>query len=97
MDEPPAGHRRSENASTVAPGAPDVILRGGRHMDNYQARGYVILALAELGYKYDEIDRITWRMHQLFDLLTEEEAEEKGQATLRRLQAEAFGESKRRF
>ena len=57
----------------------------------------MILALAELGYKYDEIDRITWRMHQLFDLLTEEEAEEKGQATLRRLQAEAFGESKRRF
>lgn len=47
-------------------------------MDNRQALGYVFLALKRLGYSKEEAKKIYREMYYLFDIYTEEEAEEKG-------------------
>lgn len=50
-------------------------------MDNYQARAYAVLALAELGYSLEEIEKVKGRMALLMDL-NSEEAEEKAKKVL---------------
>lgn len=47
-------------------------------MDNRQAVGYMLLALKRLGYSKEEARKIYREMYYLFDIYTEEEAEEKG-------------------
>ncbi len=45
-------------------------------MNNDIIKGYVILALKNLGYKAEEIDKVLNELYYLFDTKTEEEAEE---------------------
>lgn len=51
-------------------------------MDNDQAKAYAVLALAELGYSREEIEKVKGRMALLMDLNSEEEAEEKAKKVL---------------
>lgn len=53
-------------------------MEGGENMDNRQALGYMLLALKRLGYSKEEAKKIYREMYYLFDIYTEEEAEEKG-------------------
>jgi hypothetical protein len=47
-------------------------------MDNDQARGYAILAMVDAGLKNEDIAKAVRSMHYMFDLKTEEEAEDQG-------------------
>lgn len=47
-------------------------------MDNYQALGYMLLACKELGYTKEQAKKMFKAMHYMFDIKTEEEAEEQG-------------------
>ena len=47
-------------------------------MDNYQALGYMLLACKELGYSKSETKKLFKAMNYMFDIKTEEEAEEQG-------------------
>lgn len=47
-------------------------------MDNYQALGYMLLACKELGYSKSEAREMFKAMNYMFDIKTEEEAEEQG-------------------
>lgn len=45
-------------------------------MNNDSARGYIILALKNLGFKEKQIDEILDELHLQFDTITEYEAEQ---------------------
>lgn len=45
-------------------------------MDNDSVVGYVILALKELGYKEEEIEKVTDELSYQFDTITENEAKQ---------------------
>ena len=47
-------------------------------MDNRQALGYMLLACQRLGYNKEQARELFREMYYLFDVYTEEEAEEKG-------------------
>jgi hypothetical protein len=47
-------------------------------MDNRQAIGYMLLACKRLGYTKERTRELFGEMYYLFDIYTEEEAEEKG-------------------
>jgi hypothetical protein len=47
-------------------------------MDNRQALGYMLLACKRLGYNKEQAKKLFAEMYYLFDIYTEEEAEEKG-------------------
>jgi hypothetical protein len=47
-------------------------------MDNRQALGYMLLACQRLGYNKEQARELFREMYYLFDIYTEEEAEEKG-------------------
>lgn len=44
-------------------------------MNNNSVRGYVLLAMKNLGYKKEDIERVIDELHYIFDIKTEEEAE----------------------
>lgn len=44
-------------------------------MNNDSARGYIILAMKNLGYKKEDIEKVIDELHYVFDTKTEEEAE----------------------
>lgn len=46
-------------------------------MTNNQAQAYAMLAMKRLGYDREAIRKVEREMHYLFEVLTEEEAEEK--------------------
>lgn len=56
-------------------------------MDNYQARAYAVLALAELGYSLEEIQKVKGKMMLMMDLNSEEEAEKKAEIVLNKLES----------
>lgn len=43
-------------------------------MDNDITRGYVIIALKNLGYESNKIEEVIDELHYVFDTITEEEA-----------------------
>ncbi len=45
-------------------------------MNNYSAMGYVIMAMKNLGYKKEEMERLIEELYNVFDTKTESEAEE---------------------
>jgi len=47
-------------------------------MDNSQALGYMLLACKKLGFDKETTKKIYGEMYYLFDIKTEEEAEEQG-------------------
>jgi len=47
-------------------------------MDNDQARGYAILAMVDAGLKDKDIAKAVRSLHYMFDVVTEEEAEDRG-------------------
>jgi hypothetical protein len=47
-------------------------------MDNRQALGYMLLACQRLGYSKEQARELYREMYYVFDIYTEEEAEEKG-------------------
>jgi len=49
-----------------------------KNMDNYQALGYMLLACKELGYTKEQAREMLKAMNYMFDIKTEEEAEEQG-------------------
>lgn len=55
------------------------VNRGG-NMDNRQAIGYMLLACRDAGLTHEQAQAIYKAMYLLFDLKTEEEAEEQGRA-----------------
>lgn len=44
-------------------------------MNNDTARGYVIMAMKNLGYEGEAIEKVIDELHYVFDTITEEEAE----------------------
>jgi hypothetical protein len=51
-------------------------------MTNEQAKGYVIIAMKELGYPMKDIKKVIGEMKYWMDILSEEEAEERGDKLL---------------
>ena len=45
-------------------------------MSNDACRGYVILAMRELGYKGEDIEKVVDALYGIFDLNSEEQAEQ---------------------
>lgn len=47
-------------------------------MENRQALGYMILAMERNGYTREEIKKVYGDMYYFFDIITEEEADQRG-------------------
>lgn len=62
-------------------------------MDNQQAIGYMLLACQRAGFDKETTRRVYREMYYLFDILTEEEAEERGHAWYHNLSDNPTGES----
>jgi hypothetical protein len=60
-------------------------ITGGNYMDNYQGTGYIVLALAKLGYTYSQICQVLDELHWLFDTTSAEQASEHGNELLRKM------------
>lgn len=52
--------------------------KGAIKMDNYQALGYLLLACKELDLDLETVKKLKGEMMYMFDMKTEEEAEEQG-------------------
>ena len=53
-----------------------IVKRGGDIMTNDAVRGYVILAMKELGYTKDKIEEVIDELHYTFDTISEYDAEQ---------------------
>lgn len=60
-------------------------------MDNRQAIGYMLLAMKNKGFSKADIKKVYSEMYYLFDVKTEEEAEEQGYEAYYKMQSEAEG------
>jgi hypothetical protein len=60
-------------------------------MDNYEAEGYMILALHRAGFNIHEIKKVKRELWHLFDVKSESEAEEQGSKLYERLSIEKWG------
>lgn len=53
----------------------EVLIIGGS-MTNDAVRGYVILAMKELGFKKEDIEKVVDELHYTFDTVSEQQAEQ---------------------
>lgn len=60
-------------------------------MDNAQARGYAILAMAKAGLEYATVKKVLDEFGWLFDTVTEEQAEQESREVLFELAEKAEG------
>jgi hypothetical protein len=60
-------------------------------MDNYEAEGYLILAMNKAGFNVHEIKKAKRELWHMFDMKSESEAEEQGKQLYDKLVTEKFG------
>lgn len=62
-------------------------------MDNRQALGYMLLACKQLGYSKEKARKLLGQMYYMFDIKTEDEAEEQGFEWYRSLEEPEHGDN----